>query len=260
MLESANWLPYVPVPGLAQIWEVLNTDTVDETDACVSYSTIDSIETQLYQQTGIRVQFSRRWLAFISGTTLKGNNIVSVFDALMKWGPVLESSWPQSNAETWDLFYAAPTAAQLAALTAEGAQWKKILNFQTPEYGILAASVPAALQRAPLIGFIPAVNPDHAIEVVNLTTMFNSEPDSSNPLTEFTQPLSISNVSSFHQIIIEANMNTFVETMNYNGTVGIFIPLTSPEEIPFINQAFNVNLVVAPDGSIATQKTVVDKA
>jgi hypothetical protein len=257
---SADWLEYIPVPGLPQVWKVLNSDTVLQSDACVSYSTVDSIETQFFQQTGIRVQFSRRWLAFISGTTLQGNTITNVFNALAKYGPVLETSWPQNNAMTWDAYYAAPTQAQLAALTAEGAQWKKVLNFQAPKYGIMPSELTSYLQKAPVIAFIPAVNPDHAVEVVNLTTMFNSEPASSNPLTEFIQPFSVAQGNSFHQIIIETTMNPNVETMNYNGTIGVFVPVSTPAEIPTLNAIFGTTLVAAADGSIATSKTVVDKA
>lgn len=59
-------------------------------------------------------------------------------------------------------------------------------------------------------------------------------------------------------IVLKDDMNTFVETMNYQGTVGIFVPVSDPSQIPLLSNLFNVPLVVAPDGSIATSKTVKD--
>jgi hypothetical protein len=259
-LASGDWLPYVPVPGLSQVWNVLNSNQVLQTDGCVSYSTIDSVITQVRQQLGIQIEFSRRFMAWVSKTTTVGNSVVNVFNAFLKYGPVLETSWPQNDSMTWDEFYADPTPEQLAALYAEGQQWLKVLNPQLPQYDIPPSELTSYLQKAPVIAFIPSVNPDHAVEVVNLTTMFNSEPASSNPLTEYIQPFSVSQGNSFHQIIIEASMNTFVETMDYNGTIGIFVPVSSPSQLPLLNSIFNINLVAAPDGSIATSKTVVDKA
>jgi hypothetical protein len=47
--------------------------------------------------------------------------------------------------------------------------------------------------------------------------------------------------------------------MNYNGTVGIFVPVSSPDQLALLNSIFNISLVVAPDGTIQTQKVVVDK-
>ena len=259
MLPSGDWLKYVPVPGLSQVWNVLGTDTEDETDACVSYAAIDSLETQLFQQTGMRIQFSRRFMAYVSGTTTAGNTIANVLNALRAHGPVLESSWPQDDSMTFAEFYQAPTSTQLDALNAEGARWKQVLNLQAPTYGIPASELGSYLQKAPVIAFIPAVNPDHAVEVLSLTQMFNSEPASSNPLTEFIQPFTVANGNSFHQIIIETTMNPNVETMNYNGTIGVFVPVSTPAEIPTLNAIFGTTLVVAADGSIQTQKIVVDK-
>lgn len=258
MLQSADWLPFIPVPGLPQVWNVLNSNAVDETDACVSYATVDSIETQLFQQLGVRVQFSRRFLAYISGTTLKGNTITNVLEAVKNHGLVLEASWPQDDSMTFAEYYAAPTTQQLAALLAEGQQWLKVLNPKPPVYSIGAVNLSLALRTAPVIAFVPQANPDHAVEVVNVATEFNSEPSSSNPLTEFIQPFTTA--SSYHQLTIQASMNTYVETMLYNGTVGLFVPISEPSQIPLLNSLFNVSLAVAPDGTIATQKTVVDKS
>lgn len=231
LLQSADWKPYVPVPGLSQVWNVLNSSAVDETDACVSYATVDSIETQLYQQLGVRVQFSRRWLAYISGTTLQGNTITNVFKAVAKYGLVLETSWPQDDSMTFAEFYAAPNPQQLAALEAEGQRWLKVLNPRPPVYNVGAVNLSLALRTAPVIAFVPQVNPDHAVEVINATTMFNSEPGSSNPLTEFIQPFTTAN--SYHQLTIQANpFPMYTKVVKQDGkTFGVRIATPNGDQI-----------------------------
>jgi len=54
------------------------------------------------------------------------------------------------------------------------------------------------------------------------------------------------------------NMNQYVETMNYNGTIGVFVPVSDPSQLPVLNNLFNVNLTQGADGTIVTQKTVKD--
>jgi len=54
--------------------------------------------------------------------------------------------------------------------------------------------------------------------------------------------------------------NPNVETMNYNGTIGVFVPAGAAFTLPVLNALFNLDMVEAADGSIATEKTVVDKA
>lgn len=266
MLSTGDWLPFIP-PGLSQVWNVLNSNAVDETDACTNYSAIDSIETQEYQQTGQRIQYSRRWSALMAGTNANGNYIgvppasdrgqIGAFPAIQKYGLVLESSWPQDNSMTFEKFYAPPTAEQQAALLAEGQAWLRSHAVST-RYGIPSTQVLAALQVAPLCAFIPQANPDHCVCVVNPKTMFDSEPHSSDPKTEFIATLP--SVSSFHQITLSTNsMNMNVKTMNYNGEVGVFVPVSTPAELGTLNSIFNVNLQATSDGSIPTQLNVIDK-
>lgn len=63
----------------------------------------------------------------------------------------------------------------------------------------------------------------------------------------------------FEAVAITVKEITMNVTMNYNGTVGVFVPVSKPEEIEVLNSVFGVNLVVQPDKSIPTDKTVVDK-
>jgi hypothetical protein len=58
----------------------------------------------------------------------------------------------------------------------------------------------------------------------------------------------------------EISMNTYVQTMNYNGTVGVFVPVSDPAQLVVLNNLFNVNLAANADGTIPTEKSVVDKS
>lgn len=94
-----------------------------DTMACVSFSALNVIETQLswylasaglpeahktYLQ-GVsvngRVNFSDRFLAKASGTTVRGNALTIVADTIRHMGLVKETSWP-SDWDNWDDYYA----------------------------------------------------------------------------------------------------------------------------------------------------------
>lgn len=53
-------------------------------------------------------------------------------------------------------------------------------------------------------------------------------------------------------------MNSYVQTINYNGTIGIFVPVSDPSQLVVLNNLFNVELKAEADGTIKTQKTVKD--
>lgn len=99
--------------------------------ACVSYSAINVIETQInwmvqtnqippatlkamqdlgYFKDGV-VNFSDRFLSKVSGTTTKGNYLVVVWDAIRDYGLIPESDWTFNPAQRtpafdWDDYYA----------------------------------------------------------------------------------------------------------------------------------------------------------
>ena len=68
---SGNWTPHLP-PGE---WQ---TNHVVDTMACVTFSALNSIETQIKFLTGQSINYSDRFTAKMSGTTPQGNWLYKV--------------------------------------------------------------------------------------------------------------------------------------------------------------------------------------
>lgn len=96
-----DWTPYLPVyePQIG---------TYVATQACVTFSALNCIETQLKQQ-GIDINFSDRFTAKMSGTTMTGNTLQNVLDSFRKNGWLLEEDYPFDKSRegriNWDEFY-----------------------------------------------------------------------------------------------------------------------------------------------------------
>ena len=98
---SGDWTPHLP-PG-----EFQATNNVD-TMACVTFSDLNSIETQYHFHTGTHRNFSDRFTARMSGTTTEGNYLFRVADSVRRDGLVDESEWPAPAVFTWDEYYKTP--------------------------------------------------------------------------------------------------------------------------------------------------------
>lgn len=148
---TGDWGTYYP-PGE---WQKDMTANF-ETDACVSFSANDSMETyanwaiasskwpasavQFLRTNGYfnadnkTLNFSDRYLARMSNTTINGNSFPNVGDAARKFGLVPESSWPFPYADVeahpsgaWGTYYAAVPSAQQAL-------GQEFLRHFTPQY------------------------------------------------------------------------------------------------------------------------------
>ena len=96
--DTADWDDYLP-PG-----EWQRSKYVDSM-ACVSYSALNIVETQIKFLTGLDINLSDPFTAKMSGTTPQGNYLYKVADSLRLDGAVLESDWPTPPDFTWDTFY-----------------------------------------------------------------------------------------------------------------------------------------------------------
>lgn len=237
ILQTGDWTPYIP-KGLSQL---LRNGTM-ESDACTNYSAIDSIETQEYFLTGQRIQYSRRWAAFMAGTTKDGNYINVSWPSIFTHGLVLETSWPQDDSMSFNEFYAAPDPTKQAELVAEGQRWlQRIAPGDPLKYDIKPEGVPEALKVAPVIAIITSTDPIHVTEVINTTTIFDSEPHSSDLSKEFIAPLPT--VHSYHQIILNLKENMSNSFFVYDETKNEFSiaePKTNPDAL--ISDALNCGL------------------
>lgn len=137
---SGKWLPYI---SKSEKQSFRRFDTM----ACVSYSTINSIEMQLNFMminglidvtplkdwldpvTG-RFNFSDRFLAKVSGTTENGNYYDKVANAVRYYGLVPEAMWPASENFTWDQYYSEIPEHVLA----KGKELLKYIDIAPPEF------------------------------------------------------------------------------------------------------------------------------
>jgi hypothetical protein len=84
---AGDWEPYAP-PGERQ------SSYKGDSMSCVSFSAINSIETQEKFLTGNQPNYSDRWTAKRSGTTRQGNYLWKVADTIRKEGLVLQEDYP----------------------------------------------------------------------------------------------------------------------------------------------------------------------
>jgi len=92
-----DWTPYLPT------YEAQRKPF--ETYACVTFSCLNCLETQLKQQTGKEYNFSERFTAKMSGTTNKGNTLQAVIDSIRNDGWLLEEDYPYTEGMTFEEFY-----------------------------------------------------------------------------------------------------------------------------------------------------------
>lgn len=135
---NGDWTPYLP---LDERQSFRRFDSM----ACVSFSALNSCEMQLnlllptlplyvkkwLQDEGYivngKLEFSDRYLAKMSGTTLKGNTLPKVWDAIRHYGLVPEVNWPSN-----DDFNRTEYFAEVPAYLIE--KGKKFLEFFDIEY------------------------------------------------------------------------------------------------------------------------------
>lgn len=98
---SGQWDDYLP-PDELQAQYV-------ETQACATFATLNIVEILERYIYGVTQNWSDRFLAETSGTTVYGNDPHAVAETLRKKGDVPESDWPYtSDINTWGKFYQTP--------------------------------------------------------------------------------------------------------------------------------------------------------
>lgn len=147
--ESGNWMAYLPTAER-------QTNRRTETFACVSYSFLNVIETQAKFLTGQEVNFSDRWLAKMSGTTMAGNYLWAVADTARINGLVEQGVWPEPADYTWDSYYAEIPPA----IKSKGMEFLKNWTVAYEWIELTPDSLEKHLKHSPL----QVVIPGHAIE------------------------------------------------------------------------------------------------
>jgi hypothetical protein len=112
LVPDGQWDAYLPLP------EIQNLNNI-EPSACVTFATLNCVETLERRVYGFTNNWSDRFLAKISGTTRIGNDPTSVAETLRKKGCVPEADLPfNKSIDTFEKFYA-PIAQNLMTLALE---------------------------------------------------------------------------------------------------------------------------------------------
>lgn len=83
-----------------------------EPEACTSFGTLNAVEMMARKQYNDHSLWSKRYLAYISGTTHQGNSPFTVKETLKHQGTVTENLWPYTKSDnTWASFYEQPPAS-----------------------------------------------------------------------------------------------------------------------------------------------------
>lgn len=176
--------------------------SIDDNWACVTYATTHAMESQIKILTGKTVNISARFLAIMSGTIPGvGNSFQKVFGCVEKYGWLEATDCPEppgqwTNAE----YYGFNITPELLA--------KALKNKEDWDIDYLANGVTFAnLNVAPLIAWVPQYTANHAVEVLDEQTRFDTYVPYRRPLGSYQK---------FYQFIIKRKDN--MKLGNNNGT------------------------------------------
>lgn len=177
---SGDWTSYLP-PGEWQANHLVDTM------ACVTFSALNSIETQYKFLTGIHREFADRFTAKMSGTTDKGNYLYLVGDSIREHsdgsgdGLVDELEWPAPLDYTWGSYY--EEIPQF--IKDKGRQFLKEWKIQYEFINFDRDSLIHHLKQAP----IQVVIPGHAVLAFTSTQQVTKYFDSYKPYQkEWSEP------------------------------------------------------------------------
>jgi len=145
--------------------------------ACTTFALLNAVEIMLRQRYGATNNFSKKFLAYVSGTTTSGNDPHTVAEALRTKGDVEESDYPYVSTDTtWAKFYAQPAqwlytkALEFIAQYSFGHSWVSPASpgsmMSALNYSPLTAGVYAWLQEDPATGYYTNklnLSPEHDV-------------------------------------------------------------------------------------------------
>lgn len=159
---SGDWTNFLPIPE--------NQNFGMEPYACTSFALLNCVETLIRQEYEDTINFSDRFLAFISGTgAQKGNDPHNVAEVLRLKGDVIETDWPYTHDLSFEQFYSTPpqTLYIESLLFTSGYEFGHSWVTSNPtqmmsalKYSPLSAGVYAWIQD-PITGYY--VNPDNIL-------------------------------------------------------------------------------------------------
>lgn len=163
---SGDWTAYLPDPE----WQ---TTTKIDTMACVSFSALNCIETLIHFHTGQKKNFSDRFLAYMSGTTIHGNFLFKVADSIRKDGLILQEEWKTEPDMDWATYYAVPPIELINKAKNFLDEWT--VNYEFIDFN--KESLIKHLKQSP----IQVVIPGHAVMLFTTTEQVYKYFDHYNP-------------------------------------------------------------------------------
>jgi len=161
-LKTGDWTPYAFDKERQSSNFVNNGVDINDSMACVSHSLVNSIESQIYFLTGKQINYSKRWLAKMSGTMLIGNYMYKVADAVRQYGLVLEEDYPAPEGNwTFKEYHKDIPEPLYSQLIEKGKKWLKDFDFQYEFLQITDPNIDFHLKHAPVQ--IIRANPNHAV-------------------------------------------------------------------------------------------------
>lgn len=207
-LKTGNWRPFLP-PGERQF-----NGTID-TMACVTFSALNSIETQEKFLTGKQPNYSDRWIAKMSGTTHEGNYLYKVADAIRKYGLVLEEDYSFVSGMTWDEYYTDIPEAKMNELLAKGKAWLDEWSALSEFLTVSKDSFLRHLKHAPIQVTIPGHAIEHFLfEEQDVVNYF----DTYNP---FEKQIGLPTIQSALKIVLTPKTVTKRFKVNDDGKLGV---------------------------------------
>lgn len=139
---SGDWTPYL----VTKEKQYGKQDSM----SCVSFSACSSIEIQEKFLTGKEVNYSDRWIAKRSGTTVHGNWMYVVGDTIRRDGLVREERYPAPPNYTFNEYHADIQEPLLSELKKEGQEWLSEWDIKTEFVPATKESILKHVKHAPL--------------------------------------------------------------------------------------------------------------
>ncbi len=197
ILANGDWRPYLPTTE--------KQANPTETMACVSFSDLSLLEIQHKQQTGIEPNWSDRFIAKMSGTTISGNRFDVVADTVRKFGVVKEEEW--STVKGWDNYYAPIPQSVIDKAQKLDIAYEQITPAET--------ELMYHLKHAPLQISIKLPNPNHAVALVCIENGLAYYFDSYSP---FLKTIPVSKIARAFKVVLTTKEEK-MKLVNDKGTV-----------------------------------------
>lgn len=214
-LPSGDWRPYL----VKKEYQKGREDSM----SCVSFSACTAIEMQEKFLTGIERNYSDRWIAKMSGTTVDGNWLWKVGDTIRNLGMVAETSYPAPSNFTFAQYHADIPEPKLSELKAEGQIWKakwdvktEFINTSIGLWTSVKEDLTKHLKHAPL----QIVIPGHAIVNIFCEQDLARYFDTYYPFEKTTK---YSNIQTAYKYVLTPKNMFTVRKVKVNGTYAVLI-------------------------------------